>query len=235
MRISDYQDFEITVFTGYWSDSGGGGGSTGGSGDSGTGGGSGGGGTGGNWYDDPCNYVTNPAQRTSVLTDPCATGSGWEPVNEVIVSVDIITNNITDQCLNEVYNKITEQIYKNKLSTLLRNFQVSDQITISLNTDNTLADNVYGRAYQQLNSEIYNIDLHTDVLKKCSQEFIASVYFHEAIHVFLKEHQDSWVSKTSSEHLEMLENYCDQLVESVQEIFPSLRRCRCSKKSNFHS
>jgi hypothetical protein len=149
----------------------------------------------------------------------------WVPVGDpipAIVTVTTVTNNITEPCLNEVYNKITESQYKNKLSTMLQDFQISDQIVISINTNNSLPSNVYGQAYQQQNSEIYNIDLHTSILKKCSQEFIAATYFHEAIHVYLKEHVNEWMDRTSSSHRVMLEDYFNDMAKSVKDIFPNI-------------
>lgn len=138
---SDYVCYRIQVeCTTYWLDGGGGGTGGGGTGGGGTGGG-GGGGTG--WTGDPC--TPTGEQRASVLPtlDPCG-DIGWEPVPIPKVTVASIVNNITEPCLNEVYNKITEPGYKNKLSVMLQNFQLSDQIAISLNTDNSLPSDVYG-------------------------------------------------------------------------------------------
>lgn len=77
-------------------------------------------------------------------------------------------------------------------------------------------------AYKDPNSGIYKIDLNTNVLKKCSQEFIASIYFHEAIHVYLKVHVDEWMDRTLSEHRVMLEEYFNDMSKSVVDIFPTL-------------
>jgi hypothetical protein len=157
--------------------------------------------------------------------DPCSYGicggSGGSGGSGTTAGISIVNNDIQNSCLNQVYNKITDASYKSKLSEMLHNFINTDQINITINANNSLADNVFGQAYLS-NDNNYIIELNEDILKQCSEEFIASVYFHEAIHVYLKEHADTWDTQTSSEHLEMLGNYFGDLVAAIREVYPAL-------------
>ena len=50
------------------------------------------------------------------------------------------------------------------------------------------------------------------------------IFYHEAIHVFLKDNQDTWNTTNSSEHYEMLANYFDQISDAITEAYPSMPR-----------
>ena len=105
---------------------------------------------------------------------------------------------------------------------MLQTFLNSDQIDITISANNNLGPGVYGQAYGDGDGTNYHIELHTDILASCSQEFIAMIFYHEAIHVYLKEHQDTWNTATSSEHEEMLAAYYDQLSSAITEAYPSM-------------
>jgi len=149
--------------------------------------------------------------------------TNYEPA-PTVSSVQTISYNVQNPCITAVYNHITEQVLKSKLASMLQTFQTSTLININITSNNDLPANVYAEAYGDGDGTNYNIELNTDVLANCSQEFIAMIFYHEAIHVFLKDNQDTWNTTNSSEHLEMLSTYFDQITSAITEAYPSMPR-----------
>lgn len=195
-------------------------------------GGSGGGGSSGS-DESPCTpfpwvpWGVRPGTYTlynPCLEQPIEPGGG----NISNSSVQDLTNNVTNPCLLEVYNRITASGYKNKVAQMLNNFTSNTTICVTINQTTGLSDSRYGETYGT-GGENYNIDLNVNVLPHCSQEWVALNYFHEAIHAYLKNHLNDWDFQNNSEHKQMFENYFTDMVSSIKSLFPGLsdRDARC--------
>jgi hypothetical protein len=107
-------------------------------------------------------------------------------------NIKSIKYEVPNPCITEVYNRIIDHDCQSKIASMLHTFLNSDQINIDISTNNNLGSGVYGQAYGDGDGTNYHVELHTDILAGCSQEFIGMVFYHEAVHVFLKSHQNTW-------------------------------------------
>jgi hypothetical protein len=172
------------------------------------------------WIPDDYNNGNNPP-------DPSDDCNYWgtcnnDPVppdeNQLIDEIDV--SGIQNQCLRDVYNKITTAKYKNDCSEMIRAFQKNPNITIYfLQAD--LGDTAYATT-TNLDDGWFGIQLDTRNLVNCSQEFIADTYFHEIIHVKLFSDSTSWDFVNNNQHQYMLLNYVDIMTNSLMQIFPTL-------------
>jgi hypothetical protein len=190
----------------------GGGGSTSPTGGSDPGGGTGGGGTGGTF---PC---ASSQGRTIQVANPCGPANP-PPVSPIPATVTSIINNVQNPCLNQVYNMIQANTYKNKVASLLDDFNSATGITVQL--EEGALTNAYAETIGLSSGpNDYQITFDNTVLPHCSQEFILATYFHEAIHVYLKEHLTSYDFDNISSHTEMLNQYFTDLKNTIHSYFP---------------
>jgi hypothetical protein len=149
---------------------------------------------------------------------PPTGGPGYNPVS----GVQNITNNVTNPCLNEVYNHIKNNGFKSKLGIFLQTFAGNPNINVNIVGSTTMSPNDY--AYTDYNSitNTYTIQLNLNNLPHCSQEFISDTYFHEIVHVYLKEHIFDYDFESVSAHTEMLNNYFTALVNATLTSYPNI-------------
>jgi hypothetical protein len=188
--------------------------SPGGSGSGGSGDPTGGGG-GTSGEDFPC---ASSQGRTIGIANPCG-GSSPAPVYPVPETVTSIINNVQNPCLNQVYNMIQAYTYKNKVASLLNDFSSTTGITIEL--EEGALTNAYAQTIGLSSGpNDYQITFDNTALPHCSEEFILATYFHEAIHVYLKEHLTSYDFENISSHTEMLNQYFTDLKNTIHSYFP---------------
>lgn len=173
-------------------------------------------------------YYPCVSQPTPLLPEnpapPCpepGPGTGW---NYIPVSVQSVTNNITNVCLMEVYNKITADKLKSDLARMLSSFAQNQNINVTFKNVSNLSTGTLA-VCSDLGSNNYLIELDENVLPKNSQEKIACIMFHEVIHAYLFYHRDEYdFSTTNSHHTQMAANYMNKMFRALTEIFPNLSR-----------
>jgi hypothetical protein len=134
----------------------------------------------------------------------------------------IIVNLLQNKCLEQVFNTITKESYTNKLSEMIRDFDVNENVVVYLVEDNTLGSNVYGECYlvEEIQGiEYYKISLNPLSLAGASEEKIANTIFHEFIHGYLKQNITKWDFQNNSSHFEILNKYLDKMAETLAAIF----------------
>lgn len=135
----------------------------------------------------------------------------------------IIVNLLQNKCLEQVFNTITKESYTNKLSEMIREFDIDENITIVVREDNILGSDKYGECKgildDQNNVKFYLISLNPTALSGVSEEFIGDTFFHEFIHGYLKSHLGSFDFENISDHTQMLASYLDKMAAALSSIF----------------
>ena len=170
-----------------------------------------------NWYktDNPCNGNGDNMPSPPIITT-------WIPLNNnQVVSIQ---NNITNPCLVEVFNIINNDRYKDGIADMLNKLTNDKIVQVVFNESTTMPTGtmppgVY--AYTQGFPSI-TITFNTSLLSHCSQEYVTNTFFHEVIHAYMRAYMASWSISPSAEHNLMIQNYLQELVNTVMQIFPNL-------------
>ena len=199
-----YETWNCTDYTILPGNGGGGapsGGDNGGDSGSGTGGGNG---AGGNWYDNPCRSIA------AAGSNPCdgsgGNGSGWEPVihdepydpytaDDVILDTSITRNY---PCVQKIVDSLSSYLKVNAIAQVALHtiFNVDKHIHLTFSADPTLdlkdtLDGITKTDSAFLSDandgvEFYGkIRLNPWMLRHATQEYIASVIIHEAVHAYI--------------------------------------------------
>jgi len=147
---------------------------------------------------------------TGSTTTPCSTS-------------EKITNDVQNPCLRSMVQATISGDVTNKINTIIQNvFGSSNTMNITFVDVSTLPSNADG--FTNNNGGIVNGVLNTQIqldnnhLPGYSQQYIARVIMHEALHAYLTANGTS----ESQQHESMIINYVTQMAGALQQMFPGL-------------
>ena len=133
-----------------------------------------------------------------------------------------ITNNVKNPCLNAMVNATISANVSNQINSLIQNvFGSSTTLNITFVDVNDLGS---ADGYSNLNGGLVNGKLNVQIqldnthLPNYSQQYIARVIMHEALHAYLTYMGTS----ESQQHESMIVNYVTVMAASLQQMFPGL-------------
>jgi hypothetical protein len=133
-----------------------------------------------------------------------------------------VINNIKDPCVKNVASNLTNTSVANRINEIINDVfaDTNNKVNLILNEDNT--QNVPARTQVTSTGDPFNvtITLNSDMLSNSSQEYIAAIVYHEAIHAYLD--QSGYSQNQLEQHVEIAENYISALQDALLELFPSL-------------
>ena len=172
---------------------------------------------------DECDYNSNESCECQMYGIGCGGGGGEnEPP---IITVDSVTNEITQPCLQNAFDAITSDKMKNELSKLYQQTFVGNN-----NVHNLLIGEVsdiypnHGLAASHVdpnNPHLWIIDLNSGYDHLFTQELWGSVILHEMVHGFILKNNLNF-SQTigfSTSHEIMLDRWIIQLKDAMKDIF----------------
>lgn len=134
-----------------------------------------------------------------------------------------ITNKVKNPCLQKMVEKAILSGVDNKINSLIKNvFGGSTKMNLTFIDINTLGSNIDG--YTELNGGVINGNLNVEIqldqnhLPNYSQEYIARVIMHEALHAYLT----SIGTDISQQHESMIVSYVTQMAGALKQMFPTL-------------
>jgi hypothetical protein len=158
-----------------------------------------------------------------VVTGP--DGLQWsfnEAIQSWIGAFPQVVNNIQNPCVRNIANSLTDVEFANQINELINDVfgDTNNKVNVILNEDNTLPS----RARTQVTSEgdpfDVTITLNATWLAASSQEYIADVIYHEAIHAYLN--ATGYSRDQLEQHVEIAENYVLALKAALLELFPDM-------------
>lgn len=145
------------------------------------------------------------------------------PVVNLPPVTTIITNNVTNPCLKKMVDATIISGMSTQINSLIRNvFGGSTSINLDFEDVNTLPNYADGKTLP--NNGVANgsldahIQLNVNLLPNYSQEYVARVIMHEALHAYM----DSKGIVADEEHETMVINYVSQMASSLRTMFPNL-------------
>ncbi len=157
-------------------------------------------------------------------------GSGSGAGNANSVGIFNVTRDIvTDTCLRNVVEHIMTSGAKNIITNTLNNiFAVSTKLNLTFQDSANLAPGADGNANARTRAIFSNgginvtITLNQNYLVGASNEYIASTIVHEIIHAYLAVYPT--LLGNINEHLEMGENYVNQMSAAIIDFYPNLSK-----------
>lgn len=147
-----------------------------------------------------------------------------------VKSLSDVTNNVVNPCLKDVINQLNNS---NDLSSLvniiLKNtFGVNDQINVTFSESNLNSSTAANTSGSQLNNMdiVFNSQLFTQN-NLPSKEFLTETAMHEVFHAYLFVNPS--IRGQLSQHLFMAQNYINNEVSALRNIYPNLSKSDAEK------
>lgn len=232
------ESYCVTSYSGTWDSGGGGGGeSIPGTG----GGGGGGGGTTTPPSPAPCvptNAIDNVGkisvnsvtvnQLQPLPTDPPGDGfpppRGTTPCPTVVTSNNTITNQTTNSCLKNMVDATILAGVSNQINTLITSvFGGSEKLNLTFVDNVALASGVEGHTEMNGGFDSYGnlnvtIQLNKSTLPNYSQQYVATVIMHEALHAYL----EAKGVDPKNQHENIIIDYVNKMSASLTTMFPGI-------------
>ena len=135
-------------------------------------------------------------------------------------SQDIVIDMIDNPCLRQVLdemNNTNSTLFKEIVNT----FDNTDAINVSLYNYYSNTDGNLGETTGALGANSFTIGINTFYSNGSSEEDIAGTYLHEMVHAYLMAYPTAW-DTSNTQHVIMMTNLLDHMVEDLQSIFPTL-------------
>lgn len=132
-----------------------------------------------------------------------------------------VTNNVENECVNSVVANLQNSSLTNRINEVINNVFADNNNTVNLtiNEDNSL--NATARTQViSFDPFVVTITINSNSLVNTSQEFIAAVVYHEAIHAYLD--QSGYSLSQLEQHVEIATNYIGYLQDAMLDIFPNM-------------
>ncbi|HEY8938128.1 MAG TPA: hypothetical protein VIM65_23055 [Cyclobacteriaceae bacterium] len=160
------------------------------------------------------------------VSSTCQSGDTYpQPYYEPIPD-DYIYNNTYSDCIRHVTDNLINSDLRNDVNTMINTgFGMTSSTNLTLEEDESLT--VPGRTVVTNDSNPLNVTIYLDTdLKSSSSEYVASVVYHEAIHAYLN--ANNYSRDQLEQHVEIAENYINQLSKAILEVFPNLAVKDCN-------
>jgi hypothetical protein len=157
---------------------------------------------------------------TTPAPQPC-------PTNPPPTTPEKITDSVTNPCLRSMVEATISANVTNQINSLIQNvFGGSTTMNITF-VDGALSPNIDGQSTIPtagvVNGAInVTIQLDNTHLPSYSQQYIARVIMHEALHAYITATSGTANTTNALQHESMMQNYVVQMATSLQQMFPGL-------------
>lgn len=172
---------------------------------------------------------TCPPINPSLESAYCDQSGGGDPGSYAadLVSVDTISNQLTDTCLLAIINKITNAKLKNQITKLFQQTYIGygQYVHLKLLQNSNLVDNVgdplFAKSYLLQQNQEWDITLNDNFTDSSSREYMAAVILHELVHSFISMYKEqNGVPLTDfDQHQHIFERWVNQLRDAFVEIY----------------